>query len=584
MKTKSIISKSWAVVAGVLLFTACSLEEFNPSGGPTAEEHYSTPEGYGELINACYFPLTRSWTGGGEDYTVYSAECGTDLWTCPKGEGWMKEIFYYTGLNGGTAHLNEPWQSSYESVNYCNAAIHLIDNAGFTNDAERNAKVAEAHFLRAFFNFFLVEQFGAVYLPLEETTSPITDVPRSSVAEFYNLIFADLKFAMQYLPKIQEERGRATRGAAYHLYAKASLQYASYDDVSNKTELYTDAKNAALELINNQASYGLRLYDDPSEVFDVANNKNNEEAIWVATHSQSSTLNPRGSKYWNRVYKQFGLLQSTNQCGIVWDINSEFVKCENRIMPTRALLDLYGNKDTRYDAYFRENYIANGDYTWSAGDCSKFGKDPAVFEGKKTISVGELGMSFTRQDIADPFSLDYACLDRDLVYNEDGTINTNYTNVGHPVLKKYEAPGMYAGELHKSFSWADHLVYRFAETYLLAAEACFRLGETPTAVTYFNVIRNRACENHDGSMNVAASDINTDFILAERGRELCGEYTRFMDLKRMGKTVFAQYVNSNPDIKARGAFNADVHFLRPIPEKSELNYQTNPEVFQNPGY
>jgi hypothetical protein len=52
----------------------------------------------------------------------------------------------------------------------------------------------------------------------------------------------------------------------------------------------------------------------------------------------------------------------------------------------------------------------------------------------------------------------------------------------------------------------------------------------------------------------------------------------------MGKSVFATYINSNPDIQKRGGFNADIHFVRPIPEKSELNYQTNPDQFQNPGY
>ncbi|MGE4587130.1 MAG: RagB/SusD family nutrient uptake outer membrane protein [Mangrovibacterium sp.] len=583
MKTKNCIIKSLAA-AGILLFAGCSIDEYNPSGGPTTTEYYASPEGFGELINSCYFPLTRSWTGGGEDYVVFMAECGTDLWTCPRGEGWMKEVFYYMGLNGGTNHLNEGWQSSYESINYCNAAIHLVEDAGFTDPDERDAKVAEAHFLRAFFNFFLVEQFGGVYLPQVETTTPMTDIPRSSVSEFYQLIFSDLEFAMQHLPKIQTETGRATCGAAYHLYAKACLQFATYEEATNKTELYTAAKNAALELINNQSSYGLRLYDDPSEVFDVVNNKQNEEAIWVATHSQYSTLNPRGSKYWNRVFKQFGCLQDNNQCGIVHGLDGPYVKFEKRIMPSRALLDLYGEKDSRYAAFFREEYIANGNYTWSEGDCAKFGKDPAVFAGQKTISPGELGMLFTRDNITDPFSLNYACLDRDLIYNPDGTININYTNVGYPALKKFEAPGMYAGELHKAYSWADHLVYRLAETYLLAAEAMFRLGDAQGAATYFNVVRNRACTGHDGSLNVSAGDIDVDFILAERARELCGEYTRFMDLKRMGKTVFAQYINSNPDILARGQFEPDTHILRPVPEKSELNYQSNPDEFQNPGY
>lgn len=582
MKTKNIFIT--CIVLSIILFSGCSLEEYNPSGGPTLDEYCSTPQGFGHLINACYFPLTRSWTGGGEDYVIFQSECGTDLWTCPQGEGWMKEIFYYMGLNGGTAHLNEGWQSSYESINYCNAAIRLAENAGFENLDERDAKVAEAHFLRAFFNFFLVEQFGGVYLPLAETTEPITDIPRSSVSDFYQLIFSDLEFAMEHLPKVQSERGRATRGAAYHLYAKACLQYASYDEATNKKELYTAAKDAALELINNKASYGLRLYEEPAEVFDVANNKSNEEAIWVATHSQSSTLNPRGSKYWNRVFKQFGCIQENNQCGIVFGLDGPYVKFEKRIMPTLSLLDLYGERDSRYAAYFREDYVANGNYTWSDGDCSKFGKDPTIFAGKITISPGELGMRFTRMDIEDPFSLPYGCLDRDLIYNPDGTINIQYTNVGYPALKKFEAPGMYAGELHKAYSWADQLLYRLAETYLLAGEAAFRLNDPLAAATFFNVVRNRACKNHDGSLNISADDIDVDFILAERARELCGEYTRFMDLKRMGITVFAQYIDSNPDIRVRGQFNPDVHIVRPIPEKSELNYQSNPDKFQNPGY
>lgn len=584
MKSNKILFKSMlAAAAGILLCNSCSLDEYNPTGGPTTAEYLSTPQGYGELINSCYFPLTRSWTGGGEDYVLFTAECGTDLWTCPQGDGWMKEVFYYYGLNGGTANLNEGWQSSYESINYCNAAINCADKAGFADDKTRDAKVAEAHFLRAFFNFYLVEQFGGVYLPTKETTTAVTKITRSSVDDFYALIFSDLKFAMAHLPKIQTDRGRATSAAAYELYAKACLQYAGYDATPNKTELYTEAKNAALEIINNQASYGLKLYDNPSEVFDVKNNKNNTEAIWVATHSQSSTLNPRGSKYWNRVYKQFGCIQDA-QCGINLDINSEYVKFEKRIMPTRALLDLYGSNDTRYDAYFREDYIANKDYTWSDGDCAKFGKDVATFSGKKKIAKGELGMKFTRQDIADPFAENYACIDRDMLYNADGTVNIAYANYGYPALKKYEAPGMYAGELKKSYSWSDDLLFRLAETYMIAGEAYYRLEDSKTAATYFNVIRNRACKNHDGSMNVSESDINVDFILAERARELCGEYTRFMDLKRMGKTVFAKYVESNPDIKSHASFNADTHFLRPVPEKSELNYQTNPKEFQNPGY
>jgi hypothetical protein len=585
MKTKNSFISFFAVVS-LILFNGCSLEEFNPSGGPTMDDKAMTPEGFGQLINSCYFPLTRTWTGGGEDMVVFQAEAGTDLWICPQGRSAYKQIFLYDDLNGAYSALGEGWQSGYESINMCNAAIAYASNAGFGNDEVRDAKVAEAHFLRAFFNFFLVEQFGGKYLPTEPTTAPLTEIPTSSVDDFYTLIFSDLNFAMQHLPKVQSEKGRATRGAAYHLFAKACLQYAAYDSASNKQDLYTGAKNAALELITNKASYELDLYSEPSQVFLVDNNKNNKEAIWVATHSKNSSLNPRGSNYWNRVYKQFGCLQNDGSCGVKWNINSEYVKFDMRIMPTLALLDMYGVKDTRYNAYFREAYYATEDYTWSSGDCNRYEKDVNVFSGKKNIAAGELAMLFTREKISDARTLDYACLDRDMIYKADRTINEVLTKNGYPSLKKFEAPGMYAGELGKSYTWADQLVYRLAETYLLAAEACYRLGgaELANAVNYFNVVRNRACENHDGSLDIKAGDINVDFILAERARELCGEYTRWMDLKRMGKDVMANYINSNPDIKAVGKFNIDVHYVRPVPDGKEMNYQTNPDNFQNPGY
>lgn len=579
MKAKNIILSGF-LMAGALCMSSCSLEEYNPSGGPTVEEFLSTPEGFEQFINSCYYPLTRSWTGGGEDYVVFTAEVGTDLWTCPQGKNYIKELFYYEGLNGAIGHLNEGWQASYEAINYCNAAVHYVANAGYTDAAVRDAKVAEAHFLRAFFNFYLVEQFGGVYLPTVETNSPMIEIPRSSVSAFYSLIFSDLKFAMQHLPKSQTEIGRATRAAAYHLYAKACLQYAGYDEATDKKTLYENARDAALEVINNQASYGVAMYNEIAETFDVKNNKSNKEALWVATHSKSSTLNPRGDKYWNRVYKQFGCLAEDGQLGVSWSYDN-YIKGDQRIMPTRALLDMYGAKDMRYDAFFREEYIAQKNSTWKEGDVQKFGK-PTSMTGQ-VINAGDRAMFFTRQDIADPASLPYACLDRDMLYNADGTVNTKYTMYGYPAFKKFDAPGMYAGELKKNYSWSDQIMYRLAETYLLAGEALYRLNDD-RAETYFNTVRNRACKDHDGSMDISNSDINVDFILAERGRELCGEYTRWMDLKRMGKATMEKYIKSNPDIGKNGSFNVNVHYLRPIPEKSELNYQKNPKDFQNPGY
>lgn len=564
-------------VAGCMAINSCSLEEENPSGGPTVEEYWSTPEGYEKLINGCYYPMSRPLFGGGEDYHLFWAEAGTDLWQGPQGDGWMSPAFTYVGLNAGDGSLGEIWKGPYEGINYCMAAIEFADKSGLPED-EKNAKVAEAYFLRAYYNLILVEHFGGVYLPETYTQEIKFDVPRSSVADFYTRIFSDLKFAMTYLPTVQTEIGRPIRAAAYHLYVKACLQRAPYDDVTSeeKQDLYIEARDKALAIINNENNIapGIELYDKVGDIFAVENNKNNKEAIWKVTHSTISSLNAN-TGYWNRIYKQFGLLQE-NLCGVIMNIDS-MPKCERRIMPTRYMLDLYEPNDKRYEAFFREKYYANEDYTWTEADCNKLGK--SLDAVGKTIKKGEVALLFTRKSVPDKDERKEAVVDIDMIYDENGkttTIGQKY----YPVLKKLEVPGMYQGQVTKSYTSADNIIYRLADTYLLAAEAWFRLGNTKEAKKYIDEIRNRAC-NYGGIMTpVEETDIDDDFILDERARELVGEHTRWMDLKRF-RRLKERAEAHNPYITS---FDENVHYLRPIPDSAELDYHENPGNFQNPGY
>ena len=81
-------------------------------------------------------------------------------------------------------------------------------------------------------------------------------------------------------------------------------------------------------------------------------------------------------------------------------------------------------------------------------------------------------------------------------------------------------------------------------------------------------------------MKVTAAQMDVEWILAERARELCGEWLRWFDLKRTGYLV--EYCSThNPNI---GANIQEYHNLRPIPNDF-LNKLLNAEEFgQNPGY
>jgi hypothetical protein len=127
----------------------------------------------------------------------------------------------------------------------------------------------------------------------------------------------------------------------------------------------------------------------------------------------------------------------------------------------------------------------------------------------------------------------------------------------------------------------DFFVARLAETYLIAAEANFKLGKLQEAATEINVVRTRAAlPGKADAMKITPEQVTMDFILEERTRELLGEMVRWFDLKRTG-TLVDRVKQYNPD----GAGNIqNFHTLRPIPQ-DQLDRVTNPEEFiQNPGY
>lgn len=112
-----------------------------------------------------------------------------------------------------------------------------------------------------------------------------------------------------------------------------------------------------------------------------------------------------------------------------------------------------------------------------------------------------------------------------------------------------------------------------AEVYLMAAEFDVLLNGGGSAMGYINTIRQRGGAN----ALTGAADMRT--VLDERGRELCGEFTRFYDLKRTGMFKDASYLQStHPDL---AQYFKPGFALHPIPQ-AYTDVITNGSSFQNP--
>ncbi len=563
---------------------ACSLDEVNP-GGTTADVVFSTEDGINALVNSAYVYYGAQFYGR-EDILMLT-EGGSDLWINIANSGYGRQMTKYDGLNSTVGQIRNTWNRFYEIVNYCNAGMERIGEVSFANEEEKRARIGEMSFLRAYAYWHLVEQYGAVDLRTTETKTAVLTAERSPILAFYDLMLADLDVAIANLPVAPipaADIGRATLKAAYGLKARVALTRVAYEtSQTEKDRYYSLASEAAQYVINNQAALQTSLYATPEEVFRPANNKNNREALFTITHSTVNSLNPQPNNP-NRLHIWFKAKYSA-KAGMVRDLEYGADRNSNSggmcFMPTRHLLELYNEDiDRRYTDWFREKYYLNVDqYRWTADDLAAFEK-PSSLQGT-TLQRGDLALWFTKKKITtEKRNLSYALVDIDDTYAATRVSSNARFNVHFPALKKYDDPNL--PEAGSQVGSKDVIVMRLAEMYLIAAEAetMMAAGNKARAVDFINVLRRRAAQpGRESEMLITQANLNLDYILDERGRELCGEHIRWFDLKRTGK-LYDYVQRYNPDISMVQPY----HVNRPIPQQF-LDAITNPTAFgQNEGY
>lgn len=631
LNTKIIISAMFIS----LLMLSCELDEFNPNTADL-EIAYNDPDGYEGLLNYCYNGLYYFY---GKIDGIGIMEMGTDLWYSEKKEKGFAQ--YGSEMTTEMGTLKVFWQGFYSTINYCNMAIYYMDGVEGYTEEERNAKIAEAYFLRGWSNLHIVEQFGGVVLRTEPSTitGPDMTPTRSTEAEFYDLIISDLQFACEHLPFDQgDERGRVTKKAAYGMLAKAYLQRTRLGE-SNAQEYARLALITAKELIDNQAAYGCALYtsDDTqsgySKLWDGENNKENTEFLFIEAVDHDGFINPdysnrgRTRQYYLMDLRNVGAEWGTTESGCAW-----YSRANDRgFKPTKYFLTevfepIEDPADTRFEETFFIRYFNStwADFTINEEVATKYGKDPSLIGHVILNTAGTYdsiseyyggrnyygginasgntnmvdndgdgyldGLSVFTPNYTIPANekamLPFLCVDPTDMFEADGRwvtatsgqLGSSYKEC-YPSMRKFSSLYWIYSNQH----WeGDVPILRLGEVYLIAAEAALRYNnDQTTAANYVNIIRERAAvTNRAGEMTVSVSEVTLDFILEERARELAGEQVRWTDLKRFGKLTRAYFSAKNPDIIF---FDDSKNTVRPIPQ-TFLDAISNPDEFGSNGY
>lgn len=550
--TRSGILLSVLIVTSVVLTSCDSILDENIVSGITADAHYTSKDGLLSAVNAAYEPL-RDFYGSehGGNLTQY----GTDE-TTNAGHGGNRYMnFYDAGLSADAGPFSSIWFNFYQAINTANVVIGRADALKDMSDAEKNAMVAEARFLRAHYYFLLVQYFGDIHLTLEETIGVEVEARRDPASAVYDAIVADLEFATSNLPQSQQDYGRATKPAAEHLLAQVLLTR-GYQPFSGSGD-FARAATLAEGVINN---YDFSLLDDYAAVFD-HDAEINSEVIWSVQYSQNQLVNGEGNRthmYFRPWYENINRgVQRTADYGRPWI----------RFRITTWALENFEplDVDSRYEKIFQTEWRYN-----------ELGAERGLVpEG---ASVGDLAIITPAGDLTPEEEEDLRAsgppgLEVVDWYRRDG----KYINM-FPSVKKHD-DFKRGADVNESRGSRDFIVFRLAETHLIAAEAFLQSGNAAKAAEHLNVVRRRAAwPGNEAQMEVTAGEVTLDFILDERTRELYGEYKRWLDLKRTGKLI-ERVRKYNPEAAPNVQ---EHHLLRPIPTNQIL--RTSGGYGQNPGY
>lgn len=553
MKNKAL-NISIALLCGSLLFAACNkeLQENNPSG-LTASTVYTKAAGFETLVNAAY-SFNRFWYGKEEGYSV--TEMGTDIWTNGTGDVYPQLTTYKNLQGNNTSALDLLWNNTYAAINLCNQGIAAIKDVADYSAQQKANREGELRFLRAFYYWHIAEIWGGVHFATQPVVGVVTTANKTGVDSIYRQILADLQFAVTNLPATATQYGRVTQPVAKAFLARVYLTRG----------MNTEAIAMANDVIKSNTYSLLPKYGD---LWSMANLKN-KEVIWAVDYSTNLAYNdlttstfPNGHSRGSNNGHLFFLMvyDQVNTNILIRDVNNG--RPFNRYMPTLALLNLFDEtNDARYDASFQTVWYANKAGTVN-GNAFAIG-DTAAYTAKTVIPAAVMN------------SKKYTTYDVSKTYGANGVpIQRRF----YPSLKKFKDSTR--ATANEAQSARDAFVIRFAEMYLIAAEAEFNLGKTDSAAYYLNIVRRRAAlPGREANMVVTPAQVTLDFILDERAREFAGEQMRWFDLKRTKKLV-DRVKGLNPD----GApFVQSYHLLRPIPQ-SQLDAVSNKSEFtQNEGY
>ena len=460
----------------IILVSSCSkkLDQL-PISTATTETFYKQPSDFIQAVNAAYNSLR-----GYPDRLLFLSEVRSDNIYPTNDVG--RDPDPINNFSQGIApnvYVEEAWNADFSGIFKANTVLDQITkNGSYIGSAALATRLtAEAKFLRAFFYFDLVRYYGK--LPIIDhpvVASEAITIGRSSVADVYALIIADLQFAVANLPAnfsgvfpaySATDVGRASKYAAEAILAEVYMTRSGPNYGIEGPGMGLNEWNLALPLLQDIISSGLFVFNPALYSFPVP-------ATGIFSYSNQSPAT---------------------------------------------------NKEAIFDIIYLtgQNPVLGTTFPWQLVPQAYFNALPT---GNPSLG-GALGTPSVSNNLLNS----YAATDT----RKSPTFHTTpYTNLGtldaHAFFRKYlDTTKIPASR----FDWGiNFIAVRYTDILMLKAE-CILHGAPGTQADVDAIVNQvRARANQPAITNVTLAQ-----LFDERRREFAGEGSRWFDLQRSGNLV-----------------------------------------------
>lgn len=566
---KTLFNQIAVALIAIMVVSGCdTMLEKAPLDAPSNTNFYSSQDELVLAINGAYNETL--WWGISGSPAYEQLDAMTDL-GFERSNGAVKSIADGSATSSNGVFLSG-WDQFYGGISSVNNLINNMSRAeGSVSESFMQRIEGEARFLRAFAYLYLTELYGDVPLLTEVPTVEEAEIGRTSKEEVVDQIISDLDAAAQVLPVSWsgDDEGRATRGAALALKARAALYNERYDVAAQTARQVMDEGVYALH-----PSY--------EEMFQYEGVRNSGVILDVPYQTGVSTHNiPRrhGSRNvgaWSQsVPSQFAV--------------DAYEATDGEPIDESAVYDAanpFEERDPRLDA----SLIRPQD-TWGG---FVFETHPDSTETWEVDEQGNRTARMANQDVTNPFA----------------------TFTGY-LWRKYTDPEDYPQRIDQSE--LNFMLIRYAEVLLTYAEAQIEAGNIDASVLdAINRVRARAY-GADLSQTTEYPAVTTtnqselrEIVRRERKVEFAGEGLRLFDIHRwriaeevmngalVGRPRGAYSTVPGPpaidDASGHPSYDGMMDLFREVEPRSfnpdrdyrwaipQAEVDVNDEVTQNPGY